>query len=129
MLNKTFLTPLDREDIHQLACTMDDIIDMGWGVADRFVLYKIKKPTTEMIEVVDLLVRAVAELKKAIYKMSHLQYENILEHCKAVDGLENQVDQIIRHTIAALMNGHSDPIEVMKLKEIYDRLERAADRC
>ena len=63
------------------------------------------------------------------YKMSHLQYENILEHCKAVDGLENQVDQIIRHTIAALMNGHSDPIEVMKLKEIYDRLERAADRC
>ena len=128
-LNKTFVTPLDRDDIHELACTLDDIIDMAWGVADRFVLYKIEEPTSEMIEIVELLVRAGDELKKAISKMSHLHYDNILEHCKAVDGLENQVDQIVRHTVAALMNSDKDPIQVIKFKEIYDHLERAADKC
>ena len=61
--------------------------------------------------------------------MSHLKYENILEHCKTVDSLENQVDQIVRHAVAALMNHESEPIQVMKLKEIYDHLERAADKC
>ncbi|MBI4431668.1 MAG: DUF47 domain-containing protein [Candidatus Omnitrophica bacterium] len=128
-LNQTFVTPLDRDDIHELACTIDDIIDMAWGVADRFVLYSIEKPTSEMIEIIDLLVRAGEELKKAISKMSHLHYENILEHCKAVDSLENQVDQIVRHTIAALMNDGANPIQVLKFKEIYDHLERAADKC
>lgn len=128
-LNKTFVTPFDRDDIHQLACTIDDIIDMAWGVADRFVLYKIEKPTSEMVEIIELLSRAVHELSKAISKMSHLHYDNILEHCVIVDGLENQVDQIVRHTVAALMNHGSDPIRTMKLKEIYDHLERAADKC
>ena len=128
-LNRTFVTPLDRDDIHELACTLDDIIDLAWGAADRFVLYKIDEPTSEMIEIVEILVRAGDELHKAICKMSHLHYDNILEHCKAVDSLENQVDQIVRHTVAALMNSRKDAIEVMKLKEIYDHLERAADRC
>lgn len=129
-LNKTFVTPIDRDDIHELACTLDDIIDMGWGVADRFVLYKIEQPTTEMIEIIDLLVRAVEEIRKGISKMSHLRYDHILEHCIAVDRLENQVDQIVRHAVAAMMNSPSEqPLRVMKLKEIYDHLERAADKC
>ena len=128
-LNKTFVTPLDRDDIHELTCTIDDIIDMAWGVADRFVLYKIDKPTTEMIEVIDLLVRAAEEHRKGISKMSRLQYDHIIEHCKAVDSLENQVDQIVRHTVARLMNEGRDALHVIKFKEIYDHLERAADKC
>ena len=129
-LNKTFVTPLDRDDIHELACTLDDIIDMAWGVADRFVLYQIEQPTVQMIEIIDLLLRAVEEIRKAVSKMKHLRLEHILEHCVAVDGLENQVDQIVRHAVANLMNQPgSDPLRVMKLKEIYDHLERAADKC
>ena len=128
-LNKTFVTPLDRDDIHELACTIDDILDLAWGVADRFVLYRIEKPTSEMVEMIDLLVRAAAEIRKAISKMSHLHYDNILEHCKAVDSLENQADQVGRHAVAALMNGKNDAIQVIKFKEIYDHLERAADKC
>ncbi len=128
-LNTTFITPLDRVDIHALAATLDDIIDMTWGVGDRFGLYKIEQPTNEMIEIIDLLVRAVGEVRKAISKMHHFHYENILEHCKAIDGLENQVDQIVRHVNAALLNHSNDPLRVMKFKEIYDHLERAADKC
>lgn len=128
-LNKTFITPFDRDDIHELASTIDDIIDMVWGVADRFVLYKIEKPSSEMIEIVDLLVRSTTELRKAVSKMSHLHYDHIIEHCVIVDGLENQVDQIVRHAVATLMNCGKDALQVMKLKEIYDHLERAADRC
>lgn len=128
-LNKTFVTPFDRDDIHEMACTLDDIIDMAWGVADRFVLYRIDKPTPEMIEIVELLVRSGEELKKAICTMDKLRYETILEHCKAVDSLENQVDQIVRHAVASLMNDCKDPIKVIKFKEVYDHLERAADKC
>jgi predicted phosphate transport protein (TIGR00153 family) len=129
-LNKTFVTPLDRDDIHELACRLDDIMDMGWGVADRFVLYEIQEPTVQMIEIIDLLVRAVVEIRKAISKINKLRFDHILEHCIAVDGLENQVDQIVRHAVATLMNRPSDhPLQVLKLKEIYDHLERAADKC
>ena len=128
-LNKTFVTPLDRDDIHELACTLDDIIDMAWGVADRFVLYKIDKPTSEMIEIVELLVRSGEELKKAIATMDKLRYDTILEHCKTVDSMENQVDQIVRHAVATLMNHGKDAVHVIKFKEIYDHLERAADKC
>ncbi|PIQ85740.1 MAG: phosphate transport regulator [Candidatus Omnitrophica bacterium CG11_big_fil_rev_8_21_14_0_20_45_26] len=129
-LDKTFVTPFDREDIHALTSKLDDILDLAWGVADRFVLYQIEQPTPQMVEIIDLLVRSAAELRKAISKATHLKYDNIIEHCVEINNLENQADQIVRHAVADLMNaGGKDPVEVMKLKEIYEHLERAADRC
>jgi predicted phosphate transport protein (TIGR00153 family) len=126
-LNKSFITPFDREDIHALACTLDDVVDLIDAAADRIPTYKIKevrpgaRQLTELIlHCSEIIVRAVSQLSKP---------QNILEYCEQLTQIEKEADRIKGECIANLFENSLDPIEVIKWKEIYEVLEATTDKC
>lgn len=129
-LNSTFVTPLDREDIHLLASAIDDIVDHIDGSATRFTLYKIKECPQRMIHLIDVLYLSIAELSKAISLIRDLhQFEELQKLFKKVNEYENQADSIFEEAIADLFENERDPINLIKLKEVYVGLETATDKC
>jgi len=129
-LNSTFVTPLDREDIHLLASAIDDIVDHIDGSATRFTLYKIKECPQRMIHLIDVLYLSIAELSKAISLIRDLhQFEELQKLFKKVNEYENQADSIFEEAIADLFENEKDPINLIKLKEVYVGLETATDKC
>lgn len=130
-LNKTFITPLDREDIHSLASEMDDILDLIYATANRIVLYKVPPPGPDMKKVVQILVQAVEEVAKAVLRLRNMKKkpEMILAQCIEVNRLENEADEALRLAISNLFEREKDPIKVIKEKEILETLEGATDCC
>lgn len=127
-LNQTFITPLDREDIHDLASALDDILDAVEAVADRFVIYKIKKPTESAIRLADILYQAAVAVGCGVDRvgMSHA----LVNECSIqVNSLENEADRVSRDAISELFEKETDPIAVLKWKEIYETFEEGTDRC
>ena len=130
ILNKTFITPIDREDIHALISTMDDILDLIYGTANRMVYYKVPPPTADMKKVVQILVRAVEEVAKAVLRLRNMKKpEMILAQCIQINSLENEADEALRQAISNLFDREKDPIKLIKEKEILEMLESATDRC
>lgn len=127
-LNKSFVTPLDREDIYALAAALDDILDLIDASAQRFVMYNVEKPTPEAKELAFLILKGCQTVDKAV---SHLggKFEHIAEHCVEVNALENEADRVCREAISRLFDEEKDPIQLIKWKEIYETLERATDKC
>ena len=129
-LNQTFITPIDREDIHALISTMDDILDLIYGTANRMVYYKVPPPTADMKKVVQILVRAVEEVAKAVLRLRNMKKpEMILAQCIQINSLENEADEALRQAISNLFDREKDPIKLIKEKEILEMLESATDRC
>jgi predicted phosphate transport protein (TIGR00153 family) len=126
-LNQTFITPLDREDIHQLASGLDDVVDLIEAAATRMALYKIKRCTTDAKRLAELIHQMAEEIVLAVQKLKDLK--DILPHCIEINRLENVADRVARDAIAALFTGGRDPVEIIKWKEIYETLETATDRC
>lgn len=126
-LNKTFITPIDREDIHQLSADMDDILDFIQGSAIRMKLFKIKKPTPETVEIVNVIVKATDIVKQGVELLPTFKDINVL--VKKIKELEREGDRINRSAIAGLFEKCSDPLEVIKWKEIYESLETVTDKC
>ncbi len=132
MVNKTFVTPIEREDIYQLITKLDDIIDLIDNASSRLALYKIPYVTDEAKSFGQLLVKASAILKDNI---SHLRIvknyqKEILPRCVDINTLENEGDELLRKAMMSLFEGKKDdPIYVIKWKEIYEDLEAAIDRC
>jgi hypothetical protein len=130
MLNKTFVTPIDREDIHNLACKLDDILDYMQAVAERIILFKIDKTTEPSQSFSEILVECIQEISKAIGMLHDLRdSEKIMESCIEINRLENVADNYLRSAVAHLFEEEKDPMEVMKWKEIYENLENAVDCC
>ena len=128
-LNKTFITPIDHEDISKLASALDDVLDHIHAAARRIHLYEIKNPTKTMIDLSNILLETCKELEMAVNGIRNLKDpENIEKGCVKVNTLENKSDEILNSSLAELFKG-SDVIEIIKLKEIYDFLEIAMDRC
>lgn len=128
-LEKTFITPLDREDISLLAASIDNILDSTDGAADRFVLFKIKKPTQYMINMTNIIQLSANNVHQLITKLRKIKdTTEIIAHCRNIGQYENDVDHIYRKAIAELFES-TDPIEIMKMKEVYDALEKATDMC
>ncbi|MBI1920573.1 MAG: DUF47 domain-containing protein [Geobacter sp.] len=127
-LNKSFVTPLDREDIYALASALDDILDLIDASATRFVMYNVDKPTQEAKELAFLILKGCQSVEKAV---SHLggKFEHIYEHCVEVNAIENEADRVCREAISRLFDEEKDPIRLIKWKEIYETLERATDKC
>jgi uncharacterized protein len=127
-LNKSFITPLDREDIYALSAALDDILDLIDASAQRFVMYNVEKPTPEAKELAFLILKGCQTVAKAV---SHLggKFEHIAEHCVEVNALENEADRVCRDAISRLFDEEKDPIQLIKWKEIYETLERATDKC
>ncbi len=129
-LDRTFITPFDREDIHELVNGMDDIVDAIDALAKRFNLYHIKTMEPEFFKQADILLAATHALSDAVHvirrsrKLSDLQ-EKIIE----IHRLENAGDENNHAAISRLFEGTIAPLEVMKWKEIYDRIEKSIDAC
>lgn len=126
-LNRTFVTPIDREDIYQLASALDDILDGIKAAADRMAMYQIKEPTSEARRLAQLIDLCAREILKAIEKLEG--FAGLDPHCVEINRLENDADDVMREAIARLFTPPQDPIEIIKWKEIYETLEIATDRC
>ncbi|KAF0219711.1 MAG: hypothetical protein FD174_1724 [Geobacteraceae bacterium] len=127
-LNKSFVTPLDREDIYALSSALDDILDLIDASSQRVVMYNVEKPTPEAKELAFIILQSCRTVEKAV---SHLggKIEHIYEHCVEVNALENEADRVCREAISRLFDEEKDPIQLIKWKEIYETLERATDKC
>jgi predicted phosphate transport protein (TIGR00153 family) len=129
-MHKTFLTPLDREDIYALVNKMDSVIDMIEASAMRLNLYKVKQPSEAIISLARILDKAVQKIKIIVHGMRDMKNaQMILDACVEVNTLENDGDVVLRTTIAALFDKEKDVFELIKWKEIYERLEEAIDVC
>jgi predicted phosphate transport protein (TIGR00153 family) len=129
-MHRTFLTPLDREDIYALVNKMDSILDMIEAAAIRMHLYNIKKPAPEVIQQAKILNKAIAKIKIIIHGLRDMKNAPIiLEAGVDINTLENEGDVILRNTIARLFEKEENPFELIKWKEIFERIEEAIDMC
>lgn len=126
-LNKTFITPIESEDIYSLTSKLDDVLDAIEGIASRFLNFKITEPTPEAKDLVDLIYRAAEEIKKALDNLKDL--DHTLPFCVEVNRLENEADDIVEGMIGRMFEEEEDIRELLKWKELYSRMEVAADRC
>jgi predicted phosphate transport protein (TIGR00153 family) len=130
LLNKTFITPIDREDIHELISKLDDVLDLIDAAAHRMVLYGVARPTPELVAIAAQMVKPVEAVKRALALLGSMKRaREILEICIEIKRLEEEADALHRIAIVNLFEKERDPIQVLKLKEIYEILEHASDRC
>ena len=127
-LNQTFITPLDREDIHGLASVLDDILDLVEAVADRFVVFKVAKPTETAIKLANILYQSAVAVGAGIDQLGK-PHADVSQYFVLVNSLENEADRITRDVISKLFEEEKDPIAVIKWKEIYENFEEGTDRC
>jgi len=126
-LNQTFITPFDREDMHELCGTMDDVIDLIDAAASRFVLYRVDSIRPGTIELSKVLGAATVELSAAIHAME--TPDKALHRVIEINRLENESDRICRTLIAQLFEEEKDPVQIIKWKEIFEVIETAVDKC
>ena len=129
-LNKTFVTPFDREDIHGLICSLDNILDHVEAAADKLSLYRINEIKPDATLLTDILLRAVQEVQKTVVRLRHLKGgDSILQHCIEINRLENEGDFVYRSAIAKLFEKGEDTLDVLKWKDVYESIENAIDSC
>lgn len=126
-LNQTFITPFDREDIHELGSTMDDVIDLIDAAASRFVLYRVAHIRPGTVELCKVLAAATVETSAAVHAMQ--SPDKALQHVIEINRLENESDRICRTLIAQLFEEEKKPVEIIKWKEIFEVIETAVDKC
>ena len=128
-LNKTFITPIDREDLHSLAASLDDVLDLIWGAVDRLMVFKIRETTKEAISMSKDLLVTTEVMQKAITNLKEKKYSHVQDYCIEINRLENTIDRDFRDALGKLFDEVKDPILIIKWKEIYEHLEDASDRC
>ena len=129
-MHKTFLTPIDREDIYALVNKMDSIMDVIEATAIRIHMYKVKKPDDEIIKQAEILFQAIKKIKEIVYGLRNMKNSKmILDGCVEINTLENAGDVVLRTIITELFIKEQDAIELIKWKEIFERIEEAIDVC
>ena len=126
-LNRTFITPLEREDIHQLASNLDDVLDAVEAIGARLFLFQVGRPPAEALRMATILTECAAQIEQAVDNLK--QMNNLISFTMEINRLENEADGISRQVTADLFSGKHDLLDVMRWKEIYGRLEGAADKC
>ena len=126
-LNRSFVTPLEREDIHDLASGLDDVLDAVEAIGTRMVLFKIPRTTPRATQLAAIVATAAAQLEEAVGQLRNTQ--KLLPYTVEINRLENEADNVSRHAVADLFSGSHDLLDVMRWREIYGRLEGAADKC
>lgn len=127
-LHKSFITPIDQEDISKLASLYDDVLDLIDSVANRIFLFKLKKPNSVILEFADIIAQQVKEVGAATKQIRKIHQEEMEKMFKAVHSLENEADDLHDYSMVELFKG-KDPIKIMIMKEIYDFLEEITDKC
>lgn len=126
-LNQTFITPFDREDIYRLASSLDDVLDFIYAAGVRLIMYKIKAAPEAASRLADIIVRQCDQLLPAVAGLE--KHDSVLDYCVEINRLENEADQVARSAIGALFDQETDPISLIKLKELYEVLETATDKA
>ena len=124
-LNQTFVTPIDREDIYELASALDDVVDYTEEVADYLGLYKIEAPMTQAQDLARVLHAAGRQIAEAMPRLRG--FKDITHYTVEINRLENDGDRIVREAIASLFDNGIDPMVVIRWKDIFERLEEAID--
>ena len=124
-LNETFVTPIDREDIYELASALDDIVDLTEEVADYLILYKIEAPMEQAQRLAHVLLQCARQIAEAMPRMRG--FKDLSHYTVEINRLENDGDRIVREAIASLFDNGIDPMVVIRWKDIYERLEQAID--
>ena len=128
-LNRTFITPLDREDMQRVASKIDDIIDFMDGIGARFASYKITTAPPHTLEMAKELVKATKEVEFMVSKLNNIKNPKLMiEHCRNTSDIEHTIDDLYRTAISELFESN-DAINIIKLKDIYETMETASDRC
>jgi uncharacterized protein len=126
-LDRVFITPLDREDIHLLASRLDDVMDLIDGTARRLLMFHAGKPPEGAVLIADVIGKAVAELQVAVAALEKNKGGTVLAACVHVKRMEEEGDSLYHEWLARLFDGQPDPLDVIKWKEIYDNLEKTLD--
>lgn len=130
LLHKTFITPLDREDIHKLISQMDDIVDFIEAASQRLSLYGIKEATPAAKQLADVCTRAAECIQRSVAHLDDLSNpQKLIHECVEINRLENDADHILREAVAKLFAEEQDIRQLIKWKEIYELLETVTDRC
>ena len=130
LLHQTFITPIDRDEIHQLITRMDDILDLMEDVSQCMFLYDITKITAEAGELAQICLISTEKVKAAVSQLSDMKHsKSILKLCKEIDQLESDADNVMRTAMAKLFREEPDVKHLFKMKEIYQLLESVTDRC
>ena len=128
-LNKTFITTLDREDMQRIASKIDDVIDFMDGIVARVYIYKITTTPSYSMEMAQELVKATKEVEYMISKLQRIKNsEDMIKHCRNTGDIEHTVDDLYRNAIKELFESN-DALNIIKLKDIYETIETASDRC
>jgi uncharacterized protein len=128
-LNKTFITPLDREDIYSLASKLDDILDLIDASAQRVIMYNVESITADAKSLGFIILQSCLAVDKAVAMLGQRSNEQIFELCVEINAMENEADRISREAISRLFDEEKDPIQLIKWKEIYETLETTTDKC
>jgi uncharacterized protein len=133
MVHKTFITPIDRDQIHTLINTMDDVADLIQDTAETMALYDVRHMTDEISRLTDISVKCCDRVKEAVNLIGRLgdvaSAEAALKTCEEIDKLESDADRVMRSAISKLFREEQDVREVIKLKAIYELLETITDKC
>lgn len=129
-LNRIFVTPLDREDIGAISSALDDVLDLVEAAADDFVLCSIEEPLPPALEMAQLIVQACAQIQQAVTHLRRLNKDRAVfrDRLTEINRVENQGDDVYRNAIQTLFR-QSDPLLILKWKQVYDHLEKAIDSC
>ena len=127
-LNKTFITPIDREDIHALASQLDDVMDYIEYVARRTVLFRVETTSPYAQRLSDVIVQLVAKLEQAVVALAK-HGDVVLQKCNEIHGLENEGDTIHHEAVQHLFETVRDPVMIIKWKDLYEALEDTVDKC
>lgn len=126
-LQKSFVTPIDREDIHALARALDDVVDETFAAVSFADVTGLGAADAHLVGMCELLVGSIRETRGAIEHLN--DRDGISEHCKTIHQLETEADDRYRAALRELFSGETDPLRVIRLKEVYERVENAVDRC
>lgn len=129
-LRRAFITPLDRDDTHNLMSHLDDVLDLIEAAADRIALFKLRPPQTHLTALVGQVRQSAAVIEEAVKSLrDKATHDRALELCVKLNELENQADTTLRAALTELLAEGADPIAVMKWKEVFETLEQTTDRC
>lgn len=129
-LNSNFITPFDREDIHALIVSIDDIVDYVHGAAKRMDLYNVREIPNSFLELAKVNLKAAEQLHIAVANLKNLKNRDAIKQaCIEINSLENEADDIFDNAVASLFDNCTDAIELIKIKEILSAIETATDKC
>lgn len=129
-LNQTFITPIDREDLHLLCTKIDDIVDHIWASVDKMIVFKLDEPIMDAVYLARELHDTTKIMQKAFKELEAKNWDHVKEYCIEINRMENRIDRIYRNALGDIFeNFKDDPVMIIKWKDILEHLEEAADKC